>query len=252
MGTVLALIAALLAPNESGDPSADREPTPEAVVETVAYVAPQPEAELSEDPTDKATEIERWTGVVDLPGSAELGITITISLDGDRWKGTIDIPMQGVDDLPLSDITRDNDTLSFTAPLPGAPESSWPRWSLTINDHGNATGVLRQSGGEFPTTMRLAAEGESLGPNRPQEPKPPFPYRTEDVEVETTMGHTLAGTLTLPDADAFEPPYATAILITGSGPQDRDETILGHKPFLVLADHLARRGIASLRCDDRG
>ncbi|MEO0629588.1 MAG: alpha/beta hydrolase, partial [Planctomycetota bacterium] len=86
----------------------------------------------------------------------------------------------------------------------------------------------------------------------PQEPKPPFPYRTEDVEIETEMGHTLAGTLTLPDPNAFEPPYATGILITGSGPQDRDETILGHKPFAVLADHLARRGIASLRCDDRG
>ncbi|MEL6499104.1 MAG: alpha/beta fold hydrolase [Planctomycetota bacterium] len=253
MGTVLALIAALLAPNDSDDRSAEREPSPEAVVETVAYVAPQPEAEPAKDANETSADEESWAGIVELPGSAELGITITISLDGDRWNGSIDIPMQGVDDLPLSDITRDDDTLGFTAPLPGAPESAWPRWSLTINDDGNATGVLRQAGGEFPTTMRLAAEGESLGPNRPQEPKPPFPHTTEEITIETAAGHTLAGTLTIPNeglADGAAHPLA--IMITGSGPQDRDETILGHKPFLVLADHLARRGIASIRCDDRG
>lgn len=243
MGTVFALIAALLAPNDAAGPAAEESASPEAVVETVAFIA-HAEAEDQAEP-------ERWTGAVELPG-IELGITITIEHDGEAWSGVIDIPMQGVDDLPLSDITRTDSELAFTAPLPGAPANTWPRWSLTLSEDASAEGLLRQSGGEFPTTLRLASEGESLEPARPQEPKPPFPYRTEEVTVETEAGHTLAGTLTLPDPNVAEPPYATAILITGSGPQDRDETILGHKPFAVLADHLARRGIASLRCDDRG
>ncbi len=251
MGPLLALLAALLAPMDASPDDTGRGAPNDAVVETVAYAAPQPdEADAKGQP-----EPERWTGAVELPG-AELGITITIAAESDlpdaAWTGSIDIPMQGVDDLPLSDITRTGSTLAFTAPLPGMPESAWPRWSLTIAEGGAAEGVLRQSGGEFPTTLRLAREGESLGPPRPQQPRPPFPYRTEEVTIETEMGHTLAGTLVLPDPAAFEPPYPTAVLITGSGPQDRDETLLGHKPFAVLADHLARRGIASLRCDDRG
>jgi uncharacterized protein len=85
---------------------------------------------------------------------------------------------------------------------------------------------------------------------RPQTPKPPFPYRAEAVKYENKAGGvTLAGTLTIP---AGAGPFPAVILITGSGAQDRDETILGHKPFLVLADYLSRRGVAVLRVDDRG
>ena len=83
---------------------------------------------------------------------------------------------------------------------------------------------------------------------RPQTPQPPFPYRAEEVTYDNGA-ITLAGTLTLPAADA---PYPAVLLLTGSGPQDRDETIFGHKPFLVLADFLTRAGIAVLRVDDRG
>ena len=85
---------------------------------------------------------------------------------------------------------------------------------------------------------------------RPQTPKPPFPYRSEEVTYENKAGGVkLAGTLTLPPGQG---PFPAVLLITGSGPQDRDETILGHKPFLVIADALTRRGIAVLRVDDRG
>ena len=85
---------------------------------------------------------------------------------------------------------------------------------------------------------------------RPQTPKPPFPYLSEEVSFRSLSDEvTLAGTLTLPKADV---PCAAAILISGSGPQDRDETLLDHKPFAVIADHLARHGIAVLRYDDRG
>lgn len=94
---------------------------------------------------------------------------------------------------------------------------------------------------------------------RPQTPIEPVPYRSEPVVVEVAANgendpaHTLAGTLTLPDETAWgDGPHPGVVLISGSGPQDRDSTIMGHRPFLVLADHLTRRGIAVLRYDDRG
>jgi pimeloyl-ACP methyl ester carboxylesterase len=85
---------------------------------------------------------------------------------------------------------------------------------------------------------------------RPQEPSAPCPYRVEDVVFDNTRDSVrLAGTLTLPKAEGVFP---AAILISGSGSQDRDETLAGHKPFLVIADYLTRNGIAVLRYDDRG
>jgi hypothetical protein len=86
--------------------------------------------------------------------------------------------------------------------------------------------------------------------NRPQEPKKPYPYISEEVTIENgSAGVKLAGTLTLPGKEGK---YPVVVLITGSGPQNRDEELVGHKPFLVLADHLTRNGIAVLRYDDRG
>jgi fermentation-respiration switch protein FrsA (DUF1100 family) len=85
---------------------------------------------------------------------------------------------------------------------------------------------------------------------RPQDPRPPFPYRSEEVRYSNERGGIeLAGTLTLP---AGSGPYPAVLLISGSGPQDRDAETYGHRTFLVLADHLARSGVAVLRSDDRG
>jgi len=85
---------------------------------------------------------------------------------------------------------------------------------------------------------------------RPQEPKEPFPYKVEDVKFENTTDNiTLAGTLTMPKEGKNFP---AVIMITGSGPQNRNEELLGHKPFLVIADYLTRNGFAVLRYDDRG
>lgn len=90
----------------------------------------------------------------------------------------------------------------------------------------------------------------SSAPLRPQEPQRPFPYREEEAGIENSaQGIHLAGTLTLPPGKG---PFPAVLLITGSGLQDRDEEVFGHKPFLVLADYLTRRGIAVLRVDDRG
>ncbi|MDF1504923.1 alpha/beta fold hydrolase [Roseisolibacter sp. H3M3-2] len=112
-------------------------------------------------------------------------------------------------------------------------------------------GRWAQGGGSGPLAMgRVAALATAAPPKpRPQDPAPPFPYRTEEVRIASAPGVTLAGTLVLPPGDG---PFPAAVLVSGSGPQDRDETLLGHRPFLVLADHLARRGIATLRYDDRG
>src|SRR5688500_17261672 len=84
---------------------------------------------------------------------------------------------------------------------------------------------------------------------RPQVPRPPFPYRAENVTVQSVPGVRLAGTLTVPQGAG---PHPAVLLVSGSGPQDRDESLMGHKPFLVLSDYLTRRGIAVLRLDDRG
>lgn len=90
----------------------------------------------------------------------------------------------------------------------------------------------------------------SVGAPKPQDPSLPFPYHAETVNFENLeAGITLAGTLTLPSKDSTFP---AVILISGSGPQNRDEELMGHRPFLVLADHLTKNGIAVLRYDDRG
>ncbi|MBT1688517.1 alpha/beta hydrolase [Dawidia soli] len=92
---------------------------------------------------------------------------------------------------------------------------------------------------------------QAISPNRPQEPKGPFPYKIEDVSFRnSTANITLSGTLTVPSSVNRKKP--AVILISGSGPQNRDGEWFGHKPFLVIADHLTRQGIAVLRFDDRG
>ncbi|MDQ2799615.1 MAG: alpha/beta fold hydrolase [Armatimonadota bacterium] len=129
--------------------------------------------------------------------------------------------------------------------------------------HGTYDGTLTASGKTMagtwtqgvplPLTLtRLTAASAAIfgKDNRPQEPKPPFPYTVKTVTFPGgAAGVTLAGTLTQPPGDG---PFPAAVLIAGSGPNDRDETILGHKPFWVLADSLTRRGIAVLRYDKRG
>src|SRR4029434_3084808 len=92
-----------------------------------------------------------------------------------------------------------------------------------------------------------AAAGVRLFGRR--EPSPPYPYRTQDVTFESAPGVRLAGTISLPQGAG---PFPAVVMVNGSGPQNRAEALMGHKPFLVLADYLARHGIASLRYDDRG
>jgi pimeloyl-ACP methyl ester carboxylesterase len=180
-----------------------------------------------------------WEGAIELPGQP-LGIKVDLKLTAEGWSGTIDIPMQGARGLALADVRVDGVAVSFR--IAGVPGN--PTFEGALRE-GRISGLFRQSGQEFP--FHLGRE-IAAPPLRPQEPEPPFPYRIEEVTV-ARGGINLAGTLTIPEGSG---PFPAAVLISGSGAQDRDETIFGHKPFLVLADYLTRHRVAVLRWDDRG
>lgn len=201
------------------------------------------------------TEAQWWKGRVTLPGITLDFVVVFRPVDeAGQYSARIDIPVQGAKDLALVDVTLTQSEICFTLPPPpGAPPAAKAVFTAQrAADGRSATGELKQHGQTFPLRMERISEAEAqtVGPERPQTPKPPFPYKQRDVTYENPKdGTKLAGTLTIPEGGGRHP---AVILITGSGPQDRDETIFGHKPFLVLADHLTRHGIAVLRVDDRG
>jgi pimeloyl-ACP methyl ester carboxylesterase len=111
-------------------------------------------------------------------------------------------------------------------------------------------GNWEQRGTSLPLALHRVKDKAELERKRPQNPTKPYPYREEEVSYENKIQNvTLAATLTIPQGKG---PFTAVVLITGSGPQDRDESLMGHKPFLVLSDYLTRKGIAVLRADDRG
>lgn len=184
-----------------------------------------------------------WQGAIG-PGVIDLGINVVFGSGPDGLVATIDIPAQGLFDFPLGEVEQDGSRIRFVMPgVPGEPVFEGE------GDGDRIDGSFTQGGASLPFFLERQ-DGEALGSadRRPQEPKPPFPYREEEVSYQS-QGLTLAGTLTLPEGEG---PFAAALLITGSGPQDRNEEILGHKPFLVIADDLTRAGMAVLRVDDRG
>ncbi|MFI5149266.1 MAG: alpha/beta hydrolase family protein [Bacteroidia bacterium] len=117
--------------------------------------------------------------------------------------------------------------------------------------YGAGPASAQQSTSSTPATQTdTSAQAKKTALKHPQEPLPPFPYINEEVLIENTPAKVkLAGTLSMPSEGTSFP---ALILITGSGPQDRNEELFGHKPFLLLADYLCRRGFAVLRYDDRG
>ncbi len=206
----------------------------------------------SDDPEPGALVVEAaspagtWQGDVQVPGM-QMRIIVHIERADGALSGTISIPVQSVSRLPLDRVSFEGGVLRFSIAAAGA------NWELSLDEAGNiAEGVLKQAGMEFPTKVERLAEGQDAdsGLKRPQTPVPPFPYETRDIEFASEAdGVRLAGTICIPEGNG---PHPAVVFITGSGPQDRDETIFDHKPFLVLADDLARHGVASLRYDDRG
>jgi pimeloyl-ACP methyl ester carboxylesterase len=150
---------------------------------------------------------------------------------------------QGDAKVPFKEATLTDGKLVLKLPAAGAT------FTGTVTADGQTIkGDWKQGGNTLPLTLTRVEKPTTR--NRPQLPKPPFPYSAEEVTfVNPAGGHKLAGTLTKPKGDG---PFTAVVLVSGSGPQDRDESLLGHKPFLVLADHLTRAGIAVLRYDDRG
>ena len=184
-----------------------------------------------------------WEGKIEVFGT-ELTIVCHISVTPEgSLIATIDSPDQGVTGIPVEQITLKENNLSLQIPSIGG--SFQGKFS---EDFSRIEGIWQQSGTSF--NLLLHRIEKSIEIKRPQEPKKPYPYYEEEVKYENkAAGITLAGTLTLPDGEGLFP---AAILISGSGPQDRDEAIVGHRPFLVLADYLTSQGIAVLRFDDRG
>ncbi|MCH2135098.1 MAG: alpha/beta hydrolase [Phycisphaerales bacterium] len=180
-----------------------------------------------------------WHGTLDLPGM-ELDLHLRLAQVDERQLAELDIPQQGVDAAPLEVAPSPQGKLELVFYV-GVPAT------LSLSEtNDRLVGTFKQGGFEQAITLEPS---DIAGPRRPQLPQPPFPYEAHEISVKHPEGHTLAGTLTVPHGEG---PFPAAVLISGSGAQDRDETLMGHKPFLVIADDLTRNGIAVLRFDDRG
>ncbi|MFN3684366.1 MAG: alpha/beta hydrolase family protein [Fimbriimonadaceae bacterium] len=181
-----------------------------------------------------------WHGTLSVGGGK-----LTLVLRAEGKTVTMDVPEQGAKGIPVTVFAIRKGELRFEVRPLGAS------FVGKLNAAGTrATGVFRQSGLELPLTLERG-EPKIERPRRPQTPVPPFPYDVEEVQFDNpeATGVRLAGTLTKP---AGQGPFPCVVMITGSGPQDRDETLFDHKPFAVWADALAKAGVASLRYDDRG
>jgi pimeloyl-ACP methyl ester carboxylesterase len=183
-----------------------------------------------------------WLGTLKL-GAIEmrLGFEIKRKNDG-SFTATGDSIDQGTKDLPIETVTFVGDTLTLKMPDMKAV------YTGKFQPDGNSIQGELDKGAKMP--LDLKRQDKPFLQTRFQAPKKPYPYSEEEVTFQSkTKGVILAGTFTKPVGSG---PFAAAILISGSGPQDRDESVMGHKPFMVLADHLTRQGMAVLRYDDRG
>jgi len=178
-----------------------------------------------------------WEGEIVILGS-RLGITVVFEMSGQELAAQIDIPQQGASGLPLANVQSNDPAVHFELPAPqGTAVFAGQRLGERIE------GSFTQAGyeGTFSITRsETVAEAPA--------PEDPPPYVEEEV-VFTNADITLAGTLTVPPSGG---PFPSVVMITGSGPQNRDEELFGFKPFRIIADHFTRNGIAVLRYDDRG
>ena len=194
-----------------------------------------------------------WSGTLD----AGAKLRLVLNVEHSKWQVTLDSVDQGAYGLLVQNLQIDGDQVSFELKRPKAS------YTGTIIDSNHIEGHWIQ-GIHLPLNFERTIEAPVIV--RPQEPREPFPYTIEEVaysfdpdNIQETLisgpAHgkkstiTMQGTLTLPPGDG---PHPCVLLITGSGAQDRDETLMNHKPFWVLADHLSRHGLAVLRVDDRG
>ncbi len=185
-----------------------------------------------------------WLGALDF-GSAKLRLVFHILNTADGLTATADSPDQGAKGLPVSSVTRTGSSLKMEMKTLGAIFEG-----KISEDRNTITGTFTQNGASVPLVLSRTKDAAQLERPRPQNPVKPYPYREEEVGYDNQAQKVhLSGTLTIPKAEGKHP---AVVLITGSGPQDRDESLMGHRPFLVLSDYLTRQGIVVLRADDRG
>lgn len=185
-----------------------------------------------------------WNGMLDFQGVMKLRLIFHIEEKDGTYTATLDSPDQNAFGIPAGAVTY-----AFPEIEIDMPDLRAHFKGTLVHDGAGISGTFTQAGLALPLELgREEVEKEVL--NRPQEPQPPYPYHEEEVTFENkAAGITLAGTLTLPKGKGK---YPVVVLVSGSGPQNRNEELLGHKPFLVIADHLTRQGIGVLRFDDRG
>ncbi|KUO62858.1 hypothetical protein APF79_08905 [bacterium BRH_c32] len=200
-----------------------------------------------------------WEGLLNI-GSKKIRILVHIQANENGFKSTMDSPDQGAINLSLADTEIKDDSLKISdaklmIKIVGEYSPKLERQNRSSIDEAkqqsdSIKALFLQGGAKIPINFGRS-EIKEFSTNRPQTPKPPFPYKSEEVKFanEKAGGIKLAGTLTLPDNVANPP---VAILISGSGAQNRNEKAFEHEPFLILSDYLSRNGIAVLRYDDRG
>ena len=182
-----------------------------------------------------------WYGKLNVQGQ-QLRLVFHIEKSDSGFSATMDSPDQNARGIPVGSVTFENQELELKMPaLMAAYKGKFKE--------GEIDGTFTQGGMSFdmPLTREMA---ERVVSRRPQEPAGILPYRSEEVKFENAADKvTLAGTLSVPEGEG---PFPAVVLISGSGPQNRNSEVFGHKPFLVLSDYLTRNGIAVLRYDDRG
>lgn len=235
-----AALLSLAGCGSTGRAPASPEAAPAAPAAPAVPAAPAPAA--AGDP------VGIWLGALDVGGNKlRLAFHVERAADG-ALRTTLDSLDQGAKGIPF-------DKTSYQAPTLRLELTQLKAAFEGKVEGDQLVGNWSQGGGTLPLAMARVDKIAEEAPKRPQQPQRPFPYREEEVAIAVRASAAskdtikLAGTLSLPEGKG---PFPAVVLVTGSGTQDRDETLFGHKPFLVLSDALVRRGIATLRLDDRG
>ncbi len=181
-----------------------------------------------------------WLGSLNV--GIKLRVVFHIKKDNNKFITTLDSPDQGAENIPCGETFISADTLKIDIPAIKAG------YSGRIISDSVVVGTFSQAGQQFP--LKLIKTNQVISTLKPQTPVPPFNYKVDSVQYSNeTKSVKFGGTFTYPSTGG---PFTTVLLITGSGQQDRDETVFMHKPFAVIADYLTKKGYAVLRVDDRG